>query len=46
VHTPLFWGHDFNAGALVFAFSGFLLILTNWLIVGKLASFIKLASSN
>jgi hypothetical protein len=34
VQTPLFWGHDCNAGDEVFLYDFFLPFLINWLIVG------------
>jgi hypothetical protein len=35
VHVPDACGEPFNAGALVFDFSGFRQLRTSWLIVGK-----------
>jgi hypothetical protein len=39
VHTPLFWGAPFKAGVLVFFFTRFLPLRTNWLIVGIHSSY-------
>jgi hypothetical protein len=40
VQTPLFWGAPFKAGVLVFFFTRFLPLRTNWLMVGIRSSYL------
>jgi hypothetical protein len=44
IQTPLFWGDDFSAGALLLALSTFRPFLFNWLIVGTANPLCKLIS--